>query len=551
MSYRQFWRRVVWNYLLGTLIAVVPGFAFYSLAFDYTAEQLHVLLWLVLPGVAAFLTVDLLILRWVLKPIRPLLSPGTRPSSPSAEDERRGVERLLSLPVLVLPRIFGPHAITATSALNLLVIWGNRHYGLGIPASHFPLYWLLNLTVVPAGHVVFEYHATERLIQQPLADLLARAPGQVDAAGLVRLPLASRIFLFSVLLGLAPPAVGGLIAYQRTKAAGLVLPVGFFFQLLAVGGALAVLWLLLLALVSREVGEQTRAITTTLDRIAAGDLNAEAPIRSVSEFGQIAVAISKMAAGLRERERLEQELTVAREIQQALLPKGFKGLRSFQVTAANRPCLAVGGDYFDLIQLPDGSIAFVIADVSGKGLGAAMVTSLLQGAFSSLSAGRSRLDAVVHVNRFICSHSEMQRYATLYFGFLDPAGRLEFINAGHPPPLLVRDGKVAIPFTDSCLPVGLFPDAEFNSSTAELRPGDTLLLFTDGITDAVDPEVERFGLEGLLEVVARHSGASVEDLEAAVLNAVEKFTRGAGPADDLTLLIIRYPKSDQAAASRD
>ncbi|HLW79567.1 MAG TPA: SpoIIE family protein phosphatase, partial [Terriglobia bacterium] len=511
MSYPQFWRRAVWNYVLGTLVAIVPGFAFYSLAFDYTPEQLQTLCWLAIPAVATFLTVDLLILRWAVRPLCGVLVAETADRRPAPEAERQGIDRLLALPILVLPRIFGPHAIVATAALNLAVLWGNRYRGLGIPPAHFLIYWLLNLTVVPAGHVVFEYHATERLIQQPLADLLRRSPGRLRARGLVRMPLASRVFLFSALLGLAPPVIGGLIAFQRTKAAGLILPVGFFFQLLAVGGALALLWLLLLALVSREVGDQTRAITGALERIAAGDLNTEAPIRSISEFGQIALAINQMTAGLRERERLEQELSVARDIQQALLPKSFHRLRSFQVSGTNRPCLAVGGDYFDLTELADGSIAFVIADVSGKGLGAALVTSLLQGTFSNLASAPNRAGVLAHVNRFICSHAEMHRYATLYVCVLDPAGRLEFVNAGHPPPLLIREGSAEIPFTDACLPVGLFPDAEFKASTARLSPGDTLVLFTDGISEANDPEGELFGLERLRQVAAGQGNGTVEN----------------------------------------
>ena len=277
MTYRDFWRRSAWNFVLGTLIAIVPAFAFYSLAFNYTTYQLGVLLKLVIPGIAILLAVDLAVLKWTLRPVQRALAPGA--TDAAAE---RGVERLLSLPVLTLPRVFGPHAFTGSLIVTGLIYWGNHTYGLGIPESQLPLYWLMNLTVVPIGHVVLEYHATERLVQQPLAQLRARGAVGLDPARLVRLPLASRIFLFSGLLGLAPPVIGGFIAYHRTRSAGLTLPFDFFFQLMAVGAALAMLWLLLLALVSRDVGEQTRIITQTLQRIASGDLTAEAPVRSIS-----------------------------------------------------------------------------------------------------------------------------------------------------------------------------------------------------------------------------------------------------------------------------
>src|SRR6266849_5211923 len=147
-------RGAMWNFALGMLVSVVPALAFYYLAFDYTPTQLRRLTWLAIPGITALLVVDLLVLAATLRPVRRALATDASPV-----DHQRGLERLLALPMLVLPRIFGPHAITATVVFNLLVLWANRAYGLGIPESHFLRYWLLNLTVVPVGHAVYEYHA--------------------------------------------------------------------------------------------------------------------------------------------------------------------------------------------------------------------------------------------------------------------------------------------------------------------------------------------------------------------------------------------------------
>ena len=241
-----------------------------------------------------------------------------------------------------------------------------------------------------------------------------------------------------------------------------------------------------------------------------------------------------------ERRRLEHELAIARQIQQALLPKGFRHFPHCQVTGINQPCLAVGGDYFDLMELSPERIAFVIADVSGKGVGAALVTALLQGTFSALTLGNDPLSVFAHVNRFICAHSELERYATLFFGVLDTAGRLEFINAGHPSPLLVRAGCVSSPFPAGCFPLGLFPQATFKTSSCILEPGDTLILFTDGITEAANQHDEQFRIERLQKVVERYSSAAIDELPTAILAAVEKFTCCAHQDDDLTLLIIRY-----------
>ncbi len=242
----------------------------------------------------------------------------------------------------------------------------------------------------------------------------------------------------------------------------------------------------------------------------------------------------------RERQRLEQELATARHIQQALLPKSFPPFPHFQVTGINQPCLEVGGDYLDVMELTAGRSAFVIADICGKGLGAALVTAMLQGTFSAMTLGQEPARVCAHVNRFICARSQMQRYATLFFGILDTLGRLEFINAGHLPPFLVHAGRVESVFPAESIPVGLFPDTQFQAATATLEPGDTLVLYTDGVNEAANPQSELFGFDRLREAVAKHAGASIEALQAGILRAVQQFTRGAPQGDDITLLILRY-----------
>ena len=184
--------------------------------------------------------------------------------------------------------------------------------------------------------------------------------------------------------------------------------------------------------------------------------------------------------------------------------------------------------------------AFVIADVCGKGLGAALLTTILQGTFSAMTLGHELARVCRHVNSFICAHSEVQRFATLFFGILEPGGQLEFINAGHLPPLLAHAGRVESVFSAGSLPIGLFPETEFEVARAHLEPGDTLVLFTDGINEAANPQGEQFGTERLSEVVARHARAEIEVLQADILAAVEEFARGTEQADDITLLILRY-----------
>ena len=183
----------------------------------------------------------------------------------------------------------------------------------------------------------------------------------------------------------------------------------------------------------------------------------------------------------RQRQRLEQELSIARDIQQALLPSGFRDFPHFAVTGINSPCLAVGGDYFDVFPITDDRTAFLIADVSGKGLGAALLTTMLQGALAGMTIGADPARVFQLINRFLCEHSEVGRYATMFFGILGLNGRLDYINAGHPPPLLLRRGEVTVPFTEGFFPVGLIPETDYVTSRAELvgsRTGAILRRFS-------------------------------------------------------------------------
>jgi len=251
----------------------------------------------------------------------------------------------------------------------------------------------------------------------------------------------------------------------------------------------------------------------------------------------------------RERQRLEQEINIARDIQQALLPRDFREYPHLAVTGFNLPCLAVGGDYFDVFPLSDGRTAFLIADVSGKGLGAAILTTMLQGALSGMTLGINPASVFNHVNRFLCDHSEVGRYATMFFGTLDQEGHLEFINAGHPSPILIRRGVAEEAFTEGSYPVGLVPEAEYTAVCLKLEPGDTLVLFSDGVTEAVDPDEQMFGIARLKELLTGQLECPLELLQKCVLEAVENFARGAHQADDLTLLIVRYRATAAAATT--
>ncbi|MGC2333469.1 MAG: SpoIIE family protein phosphatase [Candidatus Acidiferrales bacterium] len=259
---------------------------------------------------------------------------------------------------------------------------------------------------------------------------------------------------------------------------------------------------------------------------------------------------ARMVERERQRRRLEQEVNIAHDIQQALLPRGLRDFPHLKVAGINIPCLAVGGDYFDVFKMADGRTAFLIADVSGKGLGAALLTTMLQGALSGLMLGADPAPMFVHLNNFLCEHAEVGRYATVFFGILHSDGTLEYINAGHPSPLLLRAGEATEPFTDGCCPVGLLPEVDYHVAHVRLQPDDTLILFSDGVTEAVDPEEAMYGIDRLRALFAGQTNPGLDYLQQTALASLREFSRGANQADDITLLLVRYqPSKEEAAAA--
>jgi serine phosphatase RsbU (regulator of sigma subunit) len=250
----------------------------------------------------------------------------------------------------------------------------------------------------------------------------------------------------------------------------------------------------------------------------------------------------------RERQKMEQELNIARDIQQALLPHGLRDFPHLAVTGVHYPCLDVGGDYFDVFPIDENRTAFLIADVSGKGLGAALLTTMLQGALSGMTLGTDPVKVFNHINKFLCEHAEVGRYATMFFGIIDRDGTLNYIRGGHPSPILVRRGEVSELYTEGSFPVGLVAEAEFFASTVKLEPEDTLVLFSDGITEAENPERELFGDARVMQTLTGWQEESLETVKRLVLETINTFARGAAQSDDMTLLVVRYRASAQNVA---
>jgi serine phosphatase RsbU (regulator of sigma subunit)/pSer/pThr/pTyr-binding forkhead associated (FHA) protein len=249
---------------------------------------------------------------------------------------------------------------------------------------------------------------------------------------------------------------------------------------------------------------------------------------------------ARLAKIAQEQQRVERELNIARGIQQALLPQGPREFPHLAISGVNKPCYEVGGDYFDIFPLNDNRVAFLIADVSGKGLGAALVTTMLQGAFSGVTTGSDPGRIFQHINTFLCDHSEVQRHATLFFGTLDGSGNLEYLNAGHPSPLVMQGGVVQELFKGGSLPLGLLPGIKYPVNRKVLDPGGTLVLFSDGITEAESRHSEFFGESRLQNVLVGQQETALDVLQNGIIKAVETFAEGTRQGDDITIMLVRY-----------
>jgi serine phosphatase RsbU (regulator of sigma subunit) len=240
--------------------------------------------------------------------------------------------------------------------------------------------------------------------------------------------------------------------------------------------------------------------------------------------------------------RTVSKLELAREIQMRLTPRNPPHVSGVDVAYHYQPAQWVGGDYCDLWDMPDGRLAFVVADVAGKGLAAAMVMSSLH---ASLHAGTSfcagPAEAIDYVNRHLAQHLPGDMFVTLFLGMLDAkTGRLEYVNAGHVPPLLATPGAGIEPLAPPANTVLGIGAGSFEARSQTLSRGACLLAITDGITEAMSPEGKQFGGDGLREVLRSAAAGTAADIVQDVTKAAAAF-RGAGPQqDDETVLALRW-----------
>ena len=238
---------------------------------------------------------------------------------------------------------------------------------------------------------------------------------------------------------------------------------------------------------------------------------------------------------------LENELSVGRAMQQAILPTSFPETQTYQVFANMEPARDVGGDFFDLLHLPDDRIGLSIADVSGKGVPAALFMMSSRTLLKGAAVGRtSPSDVLQEVNDLLNENNETSMFVTLFFAIFDPAsGVLTFSNAGHNPPLIIHaDGSHTQFGNTAGVALGVVPGIEYTQQQIRLQPDDMALFYTDGVTEAENENQDQFGMERLTALFSESPPTSAREANNAVFRAVEDFSGNAPQFDDITCLTL-------------
>lgn len=302
-------------------------------------------------------------------------------------------------------------------------------------------------------------------------------------------------------------------------------------------------------------------------RVNHGDFSHRIPVRAHDQIGELAESFNQMTGNLqrllaieKEKERLQTEIEIAREVQSQLYPKQAPPMCGLKLTVRCDPARIVSGDYYDYQTLSNSQLAFAIGDVAGKGISAALLMATLQASlraqiswYQPYSDGnRSRLERaegfsvatlVSLLNKQLYELTSPEKYATFFFGFFDETTRtLQYTNAGHLPPLLFRDGEV-MRLDSNGMIIGAFPWASYGEGYLRLKPGDLLVCYTDGITEPENAYGEMFGQERLIELIQKHIQEEDQEIIRIVLDTVRGWSGGPELHDDMTLLLAREVES--------
>jgi sigma-B regulation protein RsbU (phosphoserine phosphatase) len=337
----------------------------------------------------------------------------------------------------------------------------------------------------------------------------------------------------------------GTYLNQQMNAATSIFVALFVFLFVVV----TVLSFMFARIITRPVDELRRGS----EAIGAGDLEHRVMIETGDEFEELAHSFNTMAVNLRnnmdelrrttaEKERFAKELEIAKGIQQSFLPDSAPVIPGIELVAKNIPALEVGGDFYDFIPVAKNRWGLVIADVSGKGVPAALFMALSRTLIrASTLVDADPAQSIGRANRMICEDSKSSMFVTLFYAVLDAQEMtLNYVNAGHNPPLLLQDGAVAVRLLKAKgIALGVIDEVDLQSVKVNLKPGDVLVLYTDGVTEAINSKEEEFGEERLLRVITENRSRPAQEIMDRILAAITAFAGDQPQFDDITLMVLR------------
>ncbi len=344
---------------------------------------------------------------------------------------------------------------------------------------------------------------------------------------------------------------------------------GFFLTIFVfVVGLLLLVWVVSFLMgisLTRTITGAVHNLYEGTERVKTGDFSHRIAVEGNDQLAELARSFNGMTENLerlivveKEQQRLQSELAIAREVQNQLFPRAVPAMKTLELTGVCHPARMVSGDYYDFVRLHDANVAIAIGDVAGKGISAALLMASIQSIMrTQLTAGipvsaaavrgghgewRAELsvaDLVSQLNLQVCANTAPEKFATFYFGLYDDDSRvLTYTNAGHLAPILMRNGKAErLEVTGTV--VGAFPFARYEEKKVELRPGDLLVAFTDGIVEPENAYGEPFGEESLVELLLRYRQRESNEIISRIMETVEQWTGSSELYDDMTLLVAR------------
>ena len=297
-------------------------------------------------------------------------------------------------------------------------------------------------------------------------------------------------------------------------------------------------------LVPMKIKEETRGVIVVGDKIMKGSFYEDELefLFTLGNEAMICLENARLFEETLEKQRMEEDLEIAREIQSGLLPKTCPRLQGFEIAATNIPSQQVGGDYFDCIILDDNRVCLAIADVSGKGIPASLLMANIQASLHAIIDSDQDLSSLTtKVNNIVHKNTGHDKFITFFYGILDTTdNRFTSVNAGHNPPYLYRAEKGDFQMLDTGgLLLGMLPNMPYEVESNQLHPGDWIVMFTDGISEAMNADDEEFEEHRIEAVIRENVSASAEEMKESLLSAVHAFTAGVPQSDDITVIVVK------------